>query len=179
MSFKNSIELKEAALILRSAYNQTYTSGSKVSVYYYHPEDYSSTVKLILRRTVPPKLLRDRFMMDCTAFTFLPFSFYFDILDRKLQQYIEADLINYNMREYFTHNNPKKFESRSEPFAVLTLSELKAGFVVSMLPLVLSMCVFIAEWIPKLKDFTIFMNIFKTYFDIKRSEQSRNFVNFK
>jgi len=37
--------------------------------------------------------------------------------------------------------NPKKYEVNTEPFAVLTLGELQAGFVVSALPLVLSILV--------------------------------------
>lgn len=59
----------------------------------------------------------------------------FDISNQKLQQYIEADLINYNTRVWKEMNDSKKYAQYKEPFAVLTLVELEAGFVVCMLPL--------------------------------------------
>lgn len=127
-----------------------------------------------LEKTAPPKLLLDRYKLEMRAFDFPPHHFLYDVLNRKLLQYIEADLINYNMREFREASNPLKFQQDEEPFAVLTLGELEAGFVVCILPLILSVFVFGFEWIPTLKDLMLFLFIFKTYFELKWQEQSEH-----
>lgn len=167
------IEVEKYIKEFRFAFDRTYTPGSKVAVYY-HPHNYNDTVRVILQRIIPPKLLHDRFMMDCHAFVLYPLNFFFEILDRKLQQYIEGDLIDYNKRAHFKDSDPKKFEVHQESFAVLTLNELESGFAVSMLPLVFGVFLFIAEWIPRLKELIIVLYIFKTYFDVEHSHQSKN-----
>lgn len=71
-------------------------------------------------------------------------------------------------------NNPKKFEGYLELFAVLTLEELEAGFVVSCAPLLLSLLVYCFEWIKCLIDLIICRLFFKKHFDLKHSEQKRH-----
>lgn len=110
-------------------------------------------------------------MVESNSFMFDPFNFFFDTFDRKLQQYIEGDFVNYSRRKLLERNNPEKYEKYKEPFAVLTLGELEAAFVVSLLPLVLSVLVFALELMITLKDFIVFCLIFKTYFAVKDSEQ--------
>lgn len=102
-----------------------------------------SLIVMELHQTRPPKLLEDRFLSTRKSLVFEQFHYMFKIFDRKLQQYIEADLINYNNREWFEEHNPKKHEEYKEPFKVLTLGELEAGFAVCMAPLVLSILVFL------------------------------------
>lgn len=92
----------------------------------------------------------------------------FDVFDRKLQQYIEADLISYNAQ--MDWNNPKKYEEYTEPFAILTLGELEAGFVVCLVPLLFSIVVFILEWLATMKDLVVFLFIFKKYFELTEIE---------
>lgn len=133
---------------------------------------YTIVVRQHLNRTKPPQLLKERFMLEARALIFEPFHFLFDAFDRKLQQYIEADLINYNLKDFHERADPKKFEEFNEPFAVLTLEELEAGFVVCMIPLVLSIFVFGFEWLRTMKDLVVFLFIFKKYFEVKTSEQS-------
>lgn len=155
-----------------NAYNLAYTPKSKFAAFYHRDMYYSLVYKL--NRTQPPKVLKERFMVDVKSFTFTAYNFWLDIFDRKLQQYIEADLINCNNRYWKEHSNPKRFEVYKEPFAVLTLDELEAGFVVYMVSLALSILVFCFEWMQNLKDLTIFLFIFKNYFELKESEQKRH-----
>lgn len=116
-------------------------------------------------------MLKKRFMLESSGLVFPTYHYMFDIFDRKLQQYIEADLISYNTRADKEFNNPKTYERSKESFAVLTLEELEAGFVVSLLPLLLSTVVFAIEWMPTLKNLVVFLFVFKSYFDVKTSEQ--------
>lgn len=125
-----------------------------------------------LNENKPPELLEDRYMLESQGFTFSPHSFFFTTFDRKLQQYIEADLINYNAVIYESfYGNPKRYAEFKEPFAVLTLGELEAGFVVCSVPFILSIFVFVFEWLPTLKNLTITWLVCKKYFQVKDSEQ--------
>lgn len=151
---------------LLAAYERSYFPGSKTSVFYY-PEFYY-VIKYGLNRTDPPKTLKDRLLFDMKALQFEPLHFLLDIFDQKLQQYIEADLINYNNRRWIEDNNPKRFEKYQEPYAILTLGELEAGFVVCMAPLALSVLVFLIEWIPTAKNLLAFHFIFKSFFEVKQ-----------
>lgn len=97
--------------------------------------------------------------------------FLYEIFNRKLHQYVDGGLNSYNTRDYEELMNPKKYEEYIEPFAVLNLDELQAGFVVCLVPLVLSIVVFGFEWLPRVKDLIVFLFIFKTYFEVKILEQ--------
>lgn len=121
-----------------------------------------------------PTLLKDRYMLEAQALQFPALHFLFEIFDRKLQQYIEADLINFNTRRWQEANDPHKFQQYKEPFAVLTLGELEAGFVLCIMPIILSILMFGIEWMRTLKDLFVFIFIFKTYFRIKKQEQSEH-----
>lgn len=122
-----------------------------------------------LNRTVPPKLLKERHMLENRALRFPAYHFLFEVFDRKLQQYIEADLIDFSLRSFQKDQNPKKFEEYKEPFAILTLGELEAGFVVCLVPLVVSILVFGIEWMQTLKALVVFLFIFKHYFELKKA----------
>lgn len=111
-------------------------------------------------------------MLDSRVFEFPLHHFLFDAFDRKLQLYIEADLINYNNRKWDEMNNKEKDKKYKEPFAVLVFKELEAGFVVCSVPLALSILVFCLEWFITLKDLLVFLFVFKSYFDVKKLEQS-------
>lgn len=106
---------------------------------------FEPVIKQVLHKSQLPKLLNYRFMLESRALQFTPLDPFFDVFDRKLQQYIEAGLINYNVAKYRQKLEPDKCENCEEPFAVLTLGELEAGFVVCLLPLALSIFVFFFE----------------------------------
>lgn len=153
------------------AYKRTYIAESKIASFY-TKDMYLPVVRRKMNKTNPPMLLKKRFMLEARALLFPRNHFLYESFDQKLQQYIEADLINYNVR-YFSEGfyDPKKMEQNEEPFAVLTLEQLEAGFVVCITPLVLSVFVFAFEWIPTLKDLIVFLYIFKKYFTVKKIEQ--------
>lgn len=153
-------------------YAQTYIPGSKVAVHF-KKNTKRSIFREILNKTGPPRLLKNRYMVEMKVLVFNRYHFLFDIFDRKLQQYIEADLINFNINVLYENINPKKFEIIKDSFKVLTLGELEAGFVVCMLPLVFSILVFLIEWVPTLKDFSVFLSIFEIYFVMKKMEQEK------
>lgn len=156
-----------------NAYEDTYTPGSKTAVFYIE-DFYFSIIKLNLHRADPPKLLKKRFMLESRVLQLPPHHFMFDIFDRKIQQYNEADLVNYNTREYKEICNPKKYAEFKKPYDVLTLADLEAGFVVSLVPLILSILIFALEWMPTLKNLIVFWFVFKKYFEVKRHEQSEH-----
>lgn len=125
-----------------------------------------------MQEFVPPLILRNRFLLEPMALKFRAHHFLYEVFNRKLQQYVEAGLNNYNTRWYNELYNPKRFEKYKEPFAILTLGELEAGFVVCMVPLILSIFVFAFEWILTMKDLMVLLFIFKTYFEAKVQEQN-------
>lgn len=153
---------------LFAAYERTYIPGSKTAVFY-NPGMYRALILQELHRTKMPKLLWNRLMLEIRALVFPSDHFWFEIFDRKLQQYIEAGLIDFNIREWKEANH--LVHEYEEPFAVLTLGELEAGFVVSLLPLVFSVFVFGIEWMQTLKDLLVFLYIFKKYYEVKSFEQ--------
>lgn len=152
------------------AYNRVYKAGSKIGVHY-NEDLYYNILRHNVKKAELPERLKDRYMLENRALMLEPSNFFFDIFDRKLQEYIEADLINYNVKKERELDNPKKFQKFVEPFAVLTLGELEAGFVMSLLPLAFSCLVFGIEWVLTFKDLIVFLFIFKKYFEMKQSEQ--------
>lgn len=151
---------------LLAAFQRTYIPGSKTAVFY-RKELYSGLIRKGLNKSHPPLYLKDRFMLENRALL-LSLGMFADVFDRKLQQYIEADLVDYNCRQNKEDNNPKRFKEYKEPFAVLTLRELEAGFVVCLVPLLLTLVVFGVEWIITLKNLVVFLFIFEKYFDLKK-----------
>lgn len=131
-------------------------------------------LKWKLHKDEPPKLLKDRFWFSPISLVFPRHHFLMNIFDRKLQQYIEGDLIGYSLRPWEELGDPKRYTKHKEPFAVLKLRELEAGFVVCLVPLVLSIYVFAIECMPTLKNLVIFLIIFKKFFDVKKVEQSKH-----
>lgn len=106
---------------------------------------YGMAIRGHLNRTEPPKMLPERFMLEKRALMFPPYHMFYEALDRKIQQLIEDGLIEYHLDQLSEYMNLMRFAKQEEPFKVLTLSELEAGFVVSLVPLVLSIVVFCIE----------------------------------
>lgn len=137
--------------------------------------------KAELKITEPPKLLENSLMIETMVFIFPVQHFLFEKFDQKLQQYIEADLINYNNRPWLEDIKRKMKRADGAPFAVLTFGELKAGFVVSLAPLVISILVFGTECLFNLRHLPVVLSLFKTLFEAKDSEQKSHckFMQFK
>lgn len=160
---------------LSEAYESLYTPGHKTSVFY-KDDSYGNFIRDTLNRIDPPKLLPERFSLEAQVFAFKPQHFLYRVFDRKLQQYIDAGLINSHLWLFKRNNNPSSYSQFKESFAVLTLSELEAGFVICFLPLVFSLFVFCIEWMPTLKNLVVFLFIFRTYFKLKWFDQKKLFA---
>lgn len=150
---------------LFNAFERSFQPGSKTSVFY-NREMYL-VIRFVLNRTEPPRLIQNRFIFGCRGLLFPANHFLFEIFDRKLQQYVEADLISYNILQWNDEDNPEKHVVQMEPFAILTLCQLEAGFVICLASLLLSFLVFCIEWMMNMKDLMIFHFIFKSYFNLK------------
>lgn len=147
-----------------AAYNRTYAPGSETAVFY-HKQVYDYIIRAKLNRTDPPNLLKERFMLEARALKFPPYHFLFEVFEEMLQHYIEGDFINFSNKYRDEASNPKKFEAYEEPFAVLTLDELEAGFVVCLVPLLSSIFIFAIEWIPNIQHLIVFRILSQKYFD--------------
>lgn len=152
---------------LFAALERTYRPGTKTATFYNY-DVYGVAVKRHLNKVDPPELLGDRLRLENRALEIQRLHFLYEIFDRKLQQYIEAGLIDCNTVRWIQKNHFKNFRITKEPFAVLTLSELEAGFVVCLVPFIFSLFVFLIEWIPTLKNLMIFLFVFKNYYDLKK-----------
>lgn len=158
---------------MKEAFDRLYTAGSKTAICYYKSRN-SHYYITALNKTKAPKLLPDRYMLQPTVMAFRPRNFLSEVFDRKIQQLLEANLIEH----YIESDNEKTFHMKNlkkgeQLFKVLTLDELKAGFVVSFAPLLLSLVVFCFEWLVTLKDLFVFLITFKTYFRMKKHKQDQ------
>lgn len=156
---------------LYDALSMLYTPGTKTSTVYF-ADLYEDYIREGSKKINPPKLLTERYSLEAMAIMLFRGHYLYEVFDRKIQQYIEADLINYNVRVWREVINPKKYEVLKEPFAVLTLEELEAGFVVCFAPLVLSFLAFAIEWIATLKNLVVLHFTIRTYYGVKILEQT-------
>lgn len=169
MFFRARIIDEWTGVELYDAYERVYTAGSRTAVFY-HKDNYEAVIRNFLKKSQAPELLPDRYMLEYRALLLPTHNFLFDIFDRKLQRYIEADLINYNNRRWYESFAQKMIVKHEEKFAVLNLRELEAGFVVCMAPLFLGILVFLVEWMITFKNLMVFMCIFDKYFNMKKFE---------
>lgn len=152
---------------LYNAFDLLYSAGTKTGVYYTN-DLFAQTIIKDTNNIEAPKLLPKRYLLLSEVLLFPQRHFLFEVFDRKIQQVLEADLLSVNLGEVLEGYDARKFKLFKEPFAVLTLSELKAGFVVSIAPLALSLMLFCIEWLVTLKDFLVFRFTFKAYFSMKK-----------
>lgn len=89
--------------------------------------------------------------VESEAFTFPAYHFLFEAFDRKLQQYIEADLIRYNIRAWKEKHILKTIEDFEKQFMNLKLRDFGVAFMVCLVLLALSVLVFSIEWLSTMK----------------------------
>lgn len=119
-----------------------------------------------IRNITIPNLLQTRFIGTYKCIMTPVNDVLNEILPEKLQQLNEAGLIDYYMRYYFDALAQKLLRTESGP-QVLTFEELEAGFVVCMIPLVISIVAFCIEWMITLKKLIVFHFIFKKFFGVR------------
>lgn len=147
---------------MNAAYARAYLPGSKTAVYY--TKDMFDYNRNNIEKTEHPLLLENRFDIEAKALVFPPHHFLFDVIDQKLQQYIEGGLVDQSLWYPNLAYDPRKYKVLKDSFAILTLSDLEAGFVVCIAPLLLSIFVFGCEWLLTLKDLMVVTKIFEKYY---------------
>lgn len=110
------------------------------------------------------KILEERVNGELKVWYISAHNRFFNSFKKKLKQMSEAGLFNQFIREAKEVYIRNTVEQQEEPFKVLTLEELEAGFVVCIVPLVLAMAILCLEWIVPLKDLVAFLCIFKAFF---------------
>lgn len=126
--------------------------------------------KIMLNFTISPKLLEERFSGSFFCVYGEVNNLFWQILATKLQQLVEAGLIDYNMRLWIDVINIKRWKVESGP-KVLTLEELEAGFVICLISIVISAVAFCFEWLITLKTFIVFNAIVKIMHEVQLSPQ--------
>lgn len=108
-------------------------------------EEIIASCTRILNRAEPPLLLKDRVNVDVKAMALPRDNRYFKIFNKKIFQLFEAGLFDQYGNQLMERRNIKKYEEYTEPFKILTLDELEAGFVVCIVPLLFSAAAFCCE----------------------------------
>lgn len=96
------------------AIDKLYQPGSKTGMLY-APYNFNWFLFNKLNKSQPPEFLPDRYQTDSFVFNFPRLHFFYEIFDRKLQQYTEADLINYSLNTEKEYADPEKFKKYQEP----------------------------------------------------------------
>lgn len=82
--------------------------------------------------------------MNFFALQVINFHRLYHVIDKKIQQLLEGGLIGYNMRYWNERRDLKRLVAEGGP-QLLTLQDLEAGFIICMVPLVVSGLVFVLE----------------------------------
>lgn len=155
-----------------AAFDRLYTAGSKTGMFFFKSKASHDTIR-VSEKTEAPKLLDSRYMLLPEVLLFKQGHCMYEVFDKKIQQLLEAHLIDYYIEKYNEEVNLKRLEKHDPPFKVLTLGELEAGFVISTAPLVLSIVAFCLEWLVTLKNLLVVLVTLKTYFMMKKHEQDQ------
>lgn len=129
-----------------------------------------------LRVKLEFKVLQERLQSNLYVLYFYAHDRFFESFNEKFKQMFEAGLFDQYIREVielYIRNIPHG--QLEEPFKVLTLEELEAGFVVSVAPLFLAIAIFCLEWIVKAKDFVVVICIFQAFFKTRQVETDEIF----
>lgn len=98
-----------------------------------------------------------------------------NIFDGKIEQIIEAGLIDYFNGDYSEHVNPKRYEHlHTVGPEVLTLQHLRAGFIIWILLVVVAILTFVGEWIVILKDLMIILSLFTAFYETQIPNTSKS-----
>lgn len=146
------------------AFAKLYDPQSKIAVEV--NQDILLTLMIESGKRKLPKFLKERYGANTVALWIPNFHRFYHVFDWKLQQLLEAGLVDYNMRYFYDRRNPKRFLEEAGP-EILSLHDLEAGFVICMVPLVISIFIFVIEWLVLLKDFLVFRTIVLTFLELK------------
>lgn len=150
---------------LAAAYGRLFKAGSRTAVIYdIHMYNLANKFGDF---TEPPKVLPDRFMLDISALVFQPNHMFYEVVDETMQRLAQNGVTEYHVKTCYEKFKPERFRKKEESYKILTLSELEAGFVVSLVPLILSFLVFCIEWLPSIKNIVMVGHIFKAFYRLR------------
>lgn len=89
-------------------------------------------------------MLAETFKIFHVALTFKPYCPYYEVVNLKTTQFVDAGLTDYWLKETINPKLQKKVVEKIEP-QVLTLDHLDVGFLACLIPLLASMIVFVVE----------------------------------
>lgn len=150
----------------REAFGLLYEADTKVGMVV--TEESLAAYTRFYHKTEPPGTLENRLNVDIKSMALPRDNKFFKIFNEKISQLFEAGLFYQYGKDWLNRRDLKRNEEFTEPFKILTLGELEAGFIVCIVPLVISMLVFGCEWLVVLKDLLVFLAIFRKYFAIKQ-----------
>lgn len=119
------------------------------------------------------KTLEERMFLETYVLMFPTHHRFYDSFNRKFRKMLEAGLFDFYVRELHEFLKRKVQQKPEQPFKVLTLEELEAGFVVSLFPLLLAVVVFCLEWLVLLKNLFLVSCVFSAYYHLKLSNMKR------
>lgn len=122
------------------------------------------------RSKLEVKILQERNRGDHDVLYFPAHHRFYHTFNEKFKQMSEAGLIGHfiqEAKEMYIRNTPQE---HVEPFKELTLEELEAGFVVSVVPLLVATVVFCSEWIVASKNLIVLFCILRAFFALKETE---------
>lgn len=97
---------------------------------------------------------------------------FYNVFGKKIKQMSEAGLFNLYIREVTEMYRRKTPHQFVEPFQVLKLEELEAGFVICTAPMLIAIVVFCFEWAVALKNLIVSLCIFRALFALKEIEMN-------
>jgi hypothetical protein len=171
---------------------EVYYPSSKIGVHV--PARFALTALKQSRGELQKRILKEVFREMFCGMGFSRNHKHFEEFNRRIVQLIEAGIIGHFRDEFKKYFDSKFYEKPQlihnkylettwrksfvdEP-QILTMKDLKAGFVIWLYSLCLPIIAFVIEWIVRLKDFLVFKFILKAFFEVKQSN-ARNVLKCK
>jgi hypothetical protein len=141
------------------------------------------------------RLMKEPFMTEMCSMEVERNNKFYGILNRKVQQFIDGGIIDHNMVEFEKWYDPKYYQRpllytkeylenghrHFNPHApkVLTMDQLEAGFVICLIPLMVSVIIFVGEWFWKLTKGFVLSYLLMTFLNqqqniLERQNDERN-----
>lgn len=102
------------------------------------------------------RVFKERIFLDIQGLAFRQNHQFHEVIDKKIQQFFEAGLINYynaGWKELFNPKHPQymRYKAKFEPGGpqVLTMTHLQAGFVIWLVSICVAIVVFLMELLNK------------------------------
>lgn len=116
--------------------------------------------------TLLNRFLKQSVNLDIRGLVFPRNHGFYEIFNKKLQQYFESGLIGRYVSSTKAFLNPKRY---AHLFAaspqVLTMEHLQAGFVIWLVSILVSLTAFTLEWLVRLKDYLLIKHLLTAFYE--------------